>query len=75
MYLTNSTALPAGNVLIVGAGGNFTFDPNVSFAPASGNSPVSPHSLAAVPEPGTLALLAAAALAAGLVVRARRQNF
>jgi autotransporter-associated beta strand protein len=75
MYLTNSTALPGGNALIVGAGGNFIFDPSQAFAPASGNAAVSPHAagMAAVPEPGTLALLAAAALAAVFTAWRRRR--
>ena len=60
MYLTNSTALPAGDGLDRGAGGTFIFDPQRAFAgPASGNATASPHGIAAVPEPGTLALLAA----------------
>ena len=33
MYLTNSTALPTGTALIVGAGGTFIFDPSLAFAP------------------------------------------
>jgi hypothetical protein len=66
MYLTNSTALPAGTPLIVGAGGNFIFDPSQAFAPVSGNATASPHGIGAVPEPGTLGLLGVA----GIIVTA-----
>jgi autotransporter-associated beta strand protein len=74
MYVASPTALPNGNALIIGAGGNFTFDPNQAFAPVSGNAAVSPHGIGAVPEPGTLALLAAGALAAGGIGVWRRRR-
>jgi autotransporter-associated beta strand protein len=70
MYLTSSTALPSGGALIVGAGGDFIFDPSVTAGPAAG-SLASPHGagLVAVPEPSALALLALGALAAALAAR------
>ena len=74
MYLTNSTALPAGAALIVGAGGTFIFDPNAVFAgPASGNAAASPHGIGAVPEPGTLALLSVAGIVAAAAAWRRRK--
>lgn len=59
LYVTNSNAIPAAASLTVGAGGTFIFDPSAagSLAAASTISPV--------PEPSTLALLAAGAI--GLV--------
>jgi hypothetical protein len=72
MYLTNSTALPTGNALIVGAGGNFIFDPSTAFAPASGDPALSAHGVAEVPEPGTLALLGIAGLLAAAAACRRR---
>ena len=57
-------AIPGGTSLIVGAGGTFLFDPTQAFAPLSGSATASPHGLGAVPEPGSLPLLAAGALAA-----------
>jgi autotransporter-associated beta strand protein len=73
MYLTNSTALPAGSPLIVGAGGTFIFDPSQAFAPVGGNAAASPHGIGAVPEPGTLALVLAG-LVVGFAVCRRRKG-
>ncbi len=56
LYVTNSSALPDGTSLTVGAGGVFIFDPS---AAAAQSLAVSPGAIAAVPEPGTLGLLAA----------------
>ena len=59
LIVNTITALPDGTSLTVGAGGTFTFDPSL------GNAPVAVSAAAtAVPEPGTLILLAAG-LAAG----------
>jgi hypothetical protein len=74
MYVANSTALPGGTALIIGAGGTFIFDPNQAFAPANGNATLSPNGRAAVPEPGTLALFAAGALAAMFGAWRRRRT-
>ncbi len=57
LLVTIGVALPAAARLTIGAGGTFVFDPSASAMSAA--SSVSP-SLAAVPEPGTLLLLAAA---------------
>jgi len=55
LVATNSNAIPDGTSLTVGAGATFIFDPSqASASPAAG--------AVAVPEPGTLALLAAGAI-------------
>ena len=56
LIATCSDAIPAGTSLSVGAGGVFIYDP--SQAPTAG-SVVAAGTVAAVPEPGTLTLLAA----------------
>ena len=56
LYVTNSSALADGTSLTVAAGGVFIFDPS---AAAAHSLAVSPGAIAAVPEPGTMALLAA----------------
>ena len=67
LIVNTSSALPDGSSLTVGAGGTLIFDASVAGSPATGLSrdSIVPASaaVAAVPEPGTLALLAA-----GLVV-------
>ncbi len=70
LYVTNSAALTDGTSLTVGAGGTFIFDPSAAGAaavPVPDAQVVTP-----VPEPGTLALLAAG-LVAGLGVAWRRR--
>jgi hypothetical protein len=66
LIATNNAALLDGSSLVVGAGGTFIFDPSVSASPAmrlSRDSYVpSSASVTAVPEPGTLVLLAAGLL-------------
>ena len=52
LVITSAFALPDGTSLTVGAGGTFIFDPSQVAAPVVGSAAV-----AAVPEPGTLALL------------------
>jgi autotransporter-associated beta strand protein len=52
----NSTALPDGTSLTIAAGGALIFDPS---ATDSQSFAVSPAAIAAVPEPGTIGLLAA----------------
>ena len=56
LHVTNSSALPDGTSLAVGAGGVFIFDPLVF---AAQSLAVLQDSAAAVPEPGTLGLLTA----------------
>jgi len=57
LVATSSTALPDGTSLTVGAGGTFVFDPSQTGSPVAGSAALS--GVAAVPEPGTLALLVA----------------
>ena len=63
LEVTAAAALPAGASLTVGAGGTFLFDPTGSAATMEGRSA---GVVAAVPEPGTLALLTGAGIVAGL---------
>jgi len=67
LVATTGTALPGGTSLTVGAGGTFVFDP----AYPSGGVAVSAGA-AAVPEPGTLALLVAGAIVAFATWRRKR---
>ena len=76
LIAATSTSLPSGGALIVGAGAaGLGLDlPLAQFAAAGGNSAVSSQSASAVPEPGTLALLAAAALAGLAALRAKKRS-
>ena len=61
LTIATASALPAGSSLTVGAGGTFIFDPSFTAAPAAVPLVAAPAiAAAAVPEPDTLALLAAA---------------
>ncbi len=73
LYVTNSSALPDGTNLTVGPGGTFVFDPSVGGAPAANHDSVAAsRGAVAVPEPGTLVLLAAAIWSAAIYCRFRR---
>ena len=79
LIATSSSSLAGWTNLTVAAGGTFLFDPSVTAAPATGGGAIpaaSPIALvAAVPEPGTLALLAAAIIAGtGITWRRRRRR-
>ena len=76
LYVNNTGAIEDGSSLIVGAGGMFLYDPT---AGAAANEPAisekaSDHSLAPVPEPGTLALLSVAGIVAAAAIWRRRRN-
>ena len=75
LYVTNSNALPTGTSLTVGAGGAFVFDSSAGAAPVSSDSlaVLRNATLAAVPEPGTVALLAAG-LVTGIGVTWKRRK-
>jgi hypothetical protein len=62
----SATALPNGSSLTVGQ------DASSIFAPASGPAIAAPAGVAAVPEPGTWALLVAALWSAAIYPRLRR---
>ncbi len=66
LIVTNNTALPSETSLTVGAGGTFVFDPSMVGTSMSNDSVAALRGamVAAVPEPGTLVLLAVGALAA-----------
>ncbi len=57
LEITSAGAVPGGTSLTVGNGGAFVFDPSLAAAPVANSA-----AAAAVPEPGTLVLLAAGAL-------------
>jgi len=69
--VTTGSAVPDGDVLTIGGGGSYIFDPMASaasYAPASGVVTSSGRVASAVPEPGTIALLLTA-LCGALVYR------
>jgi autotransporter-associated beta strand protein len=67
LLLTASDALPDGTSLTVGAGGTLIFDPPAVAASADSSESTSSTAASAVPEPTMPTLLAAGALAAGIV--------
>ena len=62
LIVNNGAALPAGSSLTVGAGRHFIFDPSVNGLPVAISAGAV---IAAVPEPGSVALLLAALAARG----------
>ena len=76
LYATNSSALGDAMGLTVGAGGTLIFGPSDSGAPAAASTFAASHAaeVAAVPEPGTLALLVAGPLSAVIYRRLRRRS-
>ena len=72
LVVTSNSALPDGTNLTIAAGGTFVFDPSQAGSPVVGSA-ASPG-IAAVPEPGTLALLAAMLLSAALYGRLHRRS-
>ena len=74
LIVNNSSAIPDGTSLTVGAGGVFIFDPMVYVGSSVESSPAhAAGGVAAVPEPGTIILLAAG-LVAGFVVWRRGKS-
>ena len=76
LIITSSNALPSGSSLTVAGGATFIYDPSVAAAPAAGGGAIlaaSPAGVAAVPEPGSLALLIAG-LIVGIGVTWRRRK-
>jgi len=69
LIATSGASLPGGTSLTIGAGGVFDFDPSVAGSPVAGSGAV-----AAVPEPGTLALLTAGAAIVAIGVWRRRRK-
>ncbi len=80
LEITNPGAFPNGTSLVVGAGGTFVFDPSAAASPVTGLSDDSPAAspagltIAPVPEPGTLALLSVAGIAAAAAAWRRRRS-
>lgn len=63
LQVTTSDALPDASSLVVGAGGTFIFDPTVVAGSGEQGTGSRMASVPPVPEPGTIALLVAAAVA------------
>jgi len=71
LIATSAYALPGGTSLTVGARGTFIFDPSTAGAPAVGSQ----AQVAAVPEPGTLMLLAVGTFGLlGYALRRRKRS-
>jgi len=74
LEVTNAMSLPDGTRLTIGAGATFIFDPAAGAAPAAASPLAAASGAAAVPEPGTLVLLATGALLAIFAARQRRKR-
>jgi autotransporter-associated beta strand protein len=76
LEVLNSYSLAKGTNLVVPAGGRFIFGSPVAGAPVESGQPLaaSPAAVAAVPEPGTLALLGVAGVVAAAAARRRRKK-
>ena len=74
LIVDSAGALPDGTSLTVGAGGTLIFDPSAASAPGESSFAASPVGVAAVPEPGTLVLLAAGALPAAFAAWRRKRK-
>ena len=76
MYLTSSSGIAAGTSLSVAAGATFIYDPSVvaSQLAVPGGRAAAAAAVAAVPEPGTLALLSVALWSAAIYRRFRRRK-
>ena len=74
LLLTNGGAIPRGTSLTVEAGGTLIFSLAVDAQFADSPMPASPGAVAVVPEPGTLAFLAAGALVAAVGAWRRRRH-
>ena len=72
LITTSDVAILDGTSLTVGAGGTFIFDPAATAAPLACSVPAG--AVAAVPEPGTLLLLAAGLCGAAVHRRLRRRK-
>ena len=76
LYLTSPTGIANNTNLTVAGGGTFIYDPSLIAAPAAGAGTVAASpagAVAAVPEPGSLALLLAA-LVVGIGATWRRRK-
>ncbi len=74
LEVTNAMSLPDGTRLTIGAGATFIFDPAAGAAPAAASPLAAASGAAAVPEPGTLVLLATGTLLAIFAARQRRKR-
>ncbi len=77
LTVAGANVAPAGTSLTVGAGGTFIFDPTAAGGPSTGlgAGAASPGgNIAAVPEPGTLALVAAVGVFIALAGLRRRKT-
>ena len=69
-----NNSIPDGTSVTINTGGTLVFDANPAPAPIALDAPIPSGGAVAVPEPGTLVLLIAGALAA-LAARLRRRKY
>ena len=74
LVANDNGAIPDSSGLIVGAGGTFIFDPTVTGVALDATSLHPASQINPVPEPGTLALLAVAGMAAAAVAWRKRRT-